>query len=263
MALRFLISLVVLVSLGCRSLPTGSPTPIHIVDTYVDRLDRAYVLYSDNSLSTRTIQDLPSYTYANNRLGRISSLDVSNPHKILAFYQDYQQIRILDNTLSEVSLVDLAQLGFNDVRAIARSNDNQLWIYDAARYTLTKVDEDGSERASSINLTELSLNDLNPVYLCEQANKVYMVDPAIGIVIFDNFGQYLRLLPIKALQRIFVDRDHIIYFSDGQMHAYNVQLLEEVKIKLPEIADTSYEAIIPTPTSFVLRYRDHIDWLAR
>ena len=234
-----------------------------MLDVQVDRLEKIYVLYSDNTLDINNNLGLPTYTFANNQKGRISSVDVSNPLKVLVFFKDFGIVSVLDNTLSDVSSIAMNEFGYDDVRTVAGSNDNNIWIYDAAQYRLIKIDNEGNELLASINLTELELNDLNPVDIVESGNKVYVVDEEIGIVVFDNFGQFIQLLPITGLREVFIDRDVILYQKGKDLVSYNPLLIDNTNVDLSEIKDTSYIKIIPTPTQFVLFYADRIERLER
>lgn len=234
-----------------------------MVDVQVDRLEKIYVLYSDNTLDITNNLGLPTYTFANNQKGRISSVDVSNPLKVLVFFKDFGIVTVLDNTLSDVASIAMNEFGYDDVRAVAGSNDNNIWIYDAAQYQLIKIDNDGNELLASINLTELELNDLNPIDIVESGNKVYVVDEEIGIVVFDNFGQYIKLLPIAGLQEVYIDREVILYQRGKELISYNPKLIKNKSVDLSEITDTSYLKVIPTPTQFVVFYPDRIERIAR
>ena len=47
-------------------------------------------------------------------LGKITSLDVTNPLKILVFYKDYNKIVFIDNMLAQSgNLIDLSAMGYD------------------------------------------------------------------------------------------------------------------------------------------------------
>lgn len=235
----------------------GQSTP-HIVNAYVDRLEQIYVWRTDNTISVRPRADVPDYVYANNRRGRISAVDINNPLKIIVYYRDYMELQILDNTLSEVSSLSLDQLAYDDVRAVTGSNDNNIWIYDAARYQLIKIGDNGEELLASINLTELRLNRLDPTDITEGNNRVYVTDPAIGIVVFDNLGQYIQTIPLRGVTEVYIDRQTVLYQLGRKLYGYNQRLLETTTLDLPEVADSSYIKIIPSPTKYLYVYPDTI-----
>lgn len=256
---RFMGRLYWIISLALASCTTTrSVTQRYILDAEVDRLERVYTLWSDNTISLRPIADVPDYIYANARRGTITDIDTNNPLKVLVYYRDFMEIQVLDNTLSEITALSLDQLAYDDVRAVASSNDNNIWIYDAARYQLIKMDDTGRELISSINLTELSLNDLDPTDIKEGGNRVYLTDPEIGIIVFDNLGQYISTLPIKGISEVWVDRQSIIYPQGKRLMAYQQSLLRDTEVTLPEAIDTSYRKIIPSPRHFTLMYNDTV-----
>lgn len=249
--------IICLVMTSCATITqVGQQRRVVNTDMQVDRLGRVYTVRSDNSvtLSGATLQT--SYLYADNRLGLISHVDVTNPMKILVFYPAYRRIVVLDNTLSEVSRIELDEALYEDVQAVAMANDNNIWIYDKARYQLIKVDEVGREVESSINLVELSLADLSPSAIKEVANLVYIADPDLGVVVFDNFAQYIKLLPIKGVTAVHADERQVYFLEGPKLYRYKDDIfaepLEEVRldndppfIKALPASDRSYYLLYP------------------
>ena len=243
-----------LISCGTSNLiaPNRAKT---IRDIAVDKLGKIYKIYSDNTLEVQQQGALPDYQYANNQWGPISSMDVTNPMKILLFYKNSSYIVLLDNTLSDLGFKSLTSLGYPDVTAVASSNDNHLWIYDAASYRLLKINIDGHIITSSVNMTEWNLHDMRPIHLVERDNKVYATDPNIGVLIFDNFGQYIRTIPIKALNRIYPSPPNFIYQKDRRLLVYDLTLFESRILELPDVPD-GYHQIIPSRYGYIWVYPD-------
>jgi outer membrane protein assembly factor BamB len=245
--------------MGCATTSdvVGAKT-VYNTDAYVDRLGRVYLLKSDNTIVVMPTTLQTSYVFANNRRGAISDVDVTNPLKIIVYYQPYREIVLLDNTLSEVREINLDRLGYEDVKTVAVANDNNIWIYDQARYQLIKIDEAGQEIETSINLTELGLSSLSPRDIKEAGNRVYVTDPETGIVIFDNFGQYIKTLPIKGVEAVYVRKGVLIYASGGDLYLYDDRLINAVSSPLDLTAYRPFVKAIPTATDCLIVYRDSV-----
>ena len=51
---------------------------------------------------------------------------------------------------------------------------------------------------------------------------------------FDAFGTYLKLIPIKAVYKISFSGDNMLYCRDGEAFTYQLNTLEEEPFVLPE-----------------------------
>jgi hypothetical protein len=63
-------------------------------------------------------------SYSNFQLGELTSVDISNPFKIVLFYKDFNTVVLVDNNLNET---DRVIFDFN-VSFVKKSNKNRLWV---------------------------------------------------------------------------------------------------------------------------------------
>lgn len=183
-------------------------------------------------------QDMKNYyEYSNKTFSNLTSIDVSNPQKILLFYSDFNTIIYLNNTLNEINRYNLVELGYNDITAAAKSNDNQTWIYDRYSYKLIKVNDNGKILLESNPLIDIGYGDLNPIKIIESNNIVYLLDSSKGILRFDNLGSFIDLVHLKDIDDLQVVKDDLLYLKDG--HVYMMQAVFESKYELEGI-DTPY-----------------------
>ena len=156
------------------------------------------------------------YTYSNNLLGKISSVDVSSPMKIIVYFRDFTKILILDNTLSPTStVIDLTQLNLEETSLVCRSYNNGMWYYNPLRFELIRKNKDLTTSNTSANLSNLLNKNIQPNFLVEHNNQVYLNDPKNGILVFDNFGTYIKTIPIYGLSTFQVKEKFIIYISEN------------------------------------------------
>ena len=77
------------------------------------------------------IKDNESFEYKNVSLGELTRVDFQNPLKIIAFYENFNAIVILDNQLNEIQKINLSE---NEIPIVATavgiSSQNRLWIYN-------------------------------------------------------------------------------------------------------------------------------------
>ena len=94
----------------------------------VDDFDNTFYI-QNNILYKNTSQG--TYTYANTQLGEISSVDITNPLKILVFFRDFNTVLLLDNRLNELTKpINFTTESFSKNIAFASmSSGNNLWLY--------------------------------------------------------------------------------------------------------------------------------------
>ena len=109
----------------------------------MDHLGNIYIVDDQNRLSKFDTTGLRMFNVVNNNLGEIHSIDVGNPFKIMTFYRDQQTILLLDNTLSEIQRIRIADWKLQDVTAACLSPDNALWLFDGTNKTLIKMEDSG------------------------------------------------------------------------------------------------------------------------
>ena len=63
--------------------------------------------------------------YSNFLYGNISSVDITNPLKIVVFYKDFNIVVLLDSQLNETDVIQLPY----DVSFAAKGTANHLWLF--------------------------------------------------------------------------------------------------------------------------------------
>ena len=119
---------------------------------------------------------------------------------------------VVDDTLAEIGRYE----GDFSILAVGSSRDNNLWIYDGLDYRLKKISSDNEVLLESNPLESYHQLDIQPNYVIENGNMVYLVQEHKGIVIFDNFGTFSRYIPLNA-SSIQVRDDLLSYVEDGKL----------------------------------------------
>jgi len=180
-------------TVNCQS-PTESYRHLFTIespatDFAVDNLQNVYLLTAENELVKYTSDGKEQYHYPNNTLGKIGTIDATNPFQIMLFFPDYQNVLLLDRTLGLTGQFNLFRLGLFEVTAVAMTSDNRLWVYDDVSFRLKKVSEDGEVSVESTDLSLALGRSIHPRFMMEKNQTVYMSDPAVGVLVFDVFGQ--------------------------------------------------------------------------
>jgi hypothetical protein len=198
---------------------------------------------TDNIGNIYTIKDdelikyLPSgkffERYSNLQLGNITSVDATNPLKILLYYRDFQQIVYLDNQLSKNSnIVSLQDLGFEQTDLVCASTNNSFWIFNKQNNELIRFNENSKKVVATGNLKQILQTNLNPNFLTEHNGFIYLNCPETGIYVFDIFGTFNKLISLKNLKKFQINESIIYYKKDSSLCSYNYKIFEESCKKL-------------------------------
>lgn len=189
-----------------------------------DRLGNIYYIDSKNGLN-KFEPSIKRYTrYADMRSGKISSIDVTNPLRIVVFYEGQSVAKFLDINLTEINSFDIrSNYSEGWISLVASSNNNGLWMYDNVNRKIIKLGEQFNTQFSSGDLYLVLSKKINPSLLIENSDELFLCDTTIGIFVFDLFGGYKRMLPAASeeyyniVQPAEHTKNYSIYFHSGSL----------------------------------------------
>jgi hypothetical protein len=175
------------------------------------------------------------YKYSNKTLGNIDFIDASNMLRLLVFYKNFLQIVFLDNTLSlSGEPISLDKIEFQQAQLACSSYNSCTWLYDQQNIELVRINQDFEKIVGTGNLSMLLNMSIQPNYLVEHDNKIYLNNPSTGILIFDIYGTYFKTIPIKNLQSFQPIADRIYFTAEKKIKSYNLKTTEEIEFEIPE-----------------------------
>ena len=219
----------------------------------VDNLNQIYALNPDNELFKYNSNAQEVFRFNNNRLGELSHIDASNPFNVLLFYSEFSNILILDRTLNLNVRLNLFDLNYSQVSAVGLANDNNVWIFDDLNFQLKKIDRKGNVIVTSDNLNFALNKPVRPNFILEKDQKVFVNDPEIGILVFDIFGQFEKVLDFKNLTHFQVFIEQLLYFKDGKLFSFNLKSLLEKPIKLPKSAESTDKILVQKNRMYLIK----------
>ncbi|MBW6482232.1 MAG: hypothetical protein K0B10_04140 [Vicingaceae bacterium] len=192
-----------------------------------------YYEISDVEIKKYSNKGKLQYTYSNNLLGEITSIDVFNPMKILVYFKEFTKIITLDNTLSPTSsIIDLTTLDIDETSLVCRSYNDGIWYYNPIRFELIRKNNELITTNKSAQLANLLNKNIQPNFLVEYNNQVYLNDPKVGILVFDNFGTYIKTLPIFGLTEFQVKEKYLLFVNEkNEIMTYDFFTLENLTYK--------------------------------
>ncbi len=203
-----------------------------------DKFGNIYLINDENEISKYNADFELEFKNSFNRYGDISYIDATNPQKILLYYQDYHYVVFLDNSLSEIKTLNLEELGYWDISAVAMGPDNFLWIYDPVNFKLVKIDDSGQVRSSTNELySDVFRNSNSKVRLYVDKNAIYLYNDG-QINVYNVFGQEEKVILLEHFDIQFYD-NFLIYSLDRTLYKHDLQLvkLTEEKEKILTLSD--------------------------
>lgn len=167
--------------------------------------------------------------YSNLKLGNITSVDATNPLKLLLYYRDFQQLIFVDNQLTENSEpISLENLGYEQTELVCASTNNSFWIYNKQNNELIRFNESSKKIASTGNLKQVLQVNLKPNFMREHNGFLFLNSPENGIFVFDMFGTFNRIIALKHLKRFDINSDILYFQKDSLFCSYNYKFFDEV-----------------------------------
>ncbi len=189
-------------------------------------------LVKDYSITQYTYQGKQIQTYSKSEYGNITSIDVSNPFRILLFYKDFNNLVFLDNRLAEISdHISLDELGITEANVVCSSATGGFWLFNTNTFQLEKYNskldllQSGTKMQGIINRTE------SPDFLTETGNYIYLGFKNKGVYLYDFYGTFIKFIPANYKSKLKVINDYIFYNSDS-LYRYNTKSFETRAINI-------------------------------
>jgi hypothetical protein len=192
-----------------------------IVDFSVDNLGNIYVINRDNQLKKLSPRG-DSLAVFNDvrRYGKIGSIDVTNPLKILVYYRDFTTIIELDRFLNLINTIDLRTQNILQAKAVGLAYDNNIWVFDELDAKLKRIADDGTLVDQSTDFRQLFDTVPDPVAVLDRDGLVYLYDTARGVYIFDHYGTLKTHLGFSGWKDFHVIGKNLLGRDDTKFYRY-------------------------------------------
>ena len=193
-----------------------------------DRLGNLYVV-KDNSISMYNKNGDSLRSFNSQRFGSVAHLDCTDPYQLLVFFRDYNMVLFLDNFLSENGeIVNLQSLGLDQVSLACHSREAGFWAFDQIRQRVLHLNDNFEITHQTVNFVQWFGHRLEPNYMVEYNNKLYLNVPETGIYVFDHFGTYLKTIALKDIENPQFLEDQINYLNTELAFChYNIKTFTE------------------------------------
>ena len=183
-----------------------------------------------------------TFSQSNKHWGQLSSIDASNPMKVLLFSENQQLISYVDNTLSkQQDFIDLNNHELSYVTLVATSGQpDKFWVFDQDNSKIALIARNVLQQQRIENIRGL-LGCQDVKQLIEKDNNLYLIDEQQGILKFDVYGTFVAKWEVKGINFIHIENE-LVYFAQSnallvmeleteKIHVYNFPIPGVLKIK--------------------------------
>jgi hypothetical protein len=152
-------------------------------------------------------------------LSNLTHIDASNALKIQLYYKELGKVLYIDNNISDFSsAISLNDFDLAQSTLVCASYDNGFWCYLPGSMSLYRYDQymNRTVDIESINRF-IKILDLEPTFMKEYSNVVYLYFPGYGLVLFDIFGAYVQTLPIQELRYPDIQSGELIHYKNDTL----------------------------------------------
>lgn len=193
----------------------------------VDDFDNLYFI-QENILYKKTASR--QFSYSNVDLGKLTSVHIQNPFKIVLFYADFNSAVILDNNLNELTerLDFTKETLFNNVNFVTGASQNNLWLFPDDNKLHLYDYQNNSEILQTQALTFYD-EKFVPLSLISSYKKVW-IHAENAILEFNEYGVFIKNYTLEKVDFIFPFQKGFIYGIDNSLYYHD--LLTSIPILL-------------------------------
>jgi len=154
-------------------------------------------------------------------LGEITSIDVSNPLRLLLFYKESNLLLYLDQNLAPIAdPIDLYTYSDNETQLCCNAASGGFWIYNSEDHQAFQISREGEMRNKSLLLSGYFKKSL-PSKMIEYHDALYFHIPHHGILILNKFGQFQQEIPLPGITDFCFDNQSLFFQKDRTWFSYN------------------------------------------
>ncbi len=190
----------------------------------IDGLKNMYFI-NNNILNKKSASE--SWQYKNISLGKITSVDIQNPLKIVLFYENFNTIVLLDNQLNEIKNINFSE---NNVPIIVGATgiaaQNKLWIYNSLSQQIGLFDYFKNTYrfitpSFQGNIKQYQ-SDFNTFYWIDEAKSGFSCDIFGKITDLGKIPDYDQIQVMSNISVLYKKNDLLYYYSLLDNKTYSI-----------------------------------------
>jgi len=138
--------------------------------------------------------------------------------RVFSFHKDLQQYRLINRNLSLHEDYNFPPSTVSFVEVATPSYDNNIWLFDQVDFSLKKIGITANRLISRTPLDQLINPDNYEILFCkEYQNRLFLSTREHGILIFDNFGNYIKTFEYKGISFFNFWEDSMYFLQEDQL----------------------------------------------
>jgi hypothetical protein len=192
------------------------------------------------------------HVYSPQKVAGASLIEAWPTIQIFLFQKDLQRFSLLDRFLADTK--QSANFNANEVgfaRAATIASDGQVWVFDESDFSLKKLNSSTHKVSLNVPLGLVLLaSNYNINYMREYQNLLFINDVQSGILVFDIFGNYKKVLPFSGLTQFGFYQNELYFLDKKAIHFFNLYTLTSRFIQLP--SELKFDFVLVFDTQAVL-----------
>ncbi|WP_298394390.1 hypothetical protein [Flavobacterium sp.] len=188
-------------------------------------------IYLKNNVLFKKI-DQSIIQYQNLGLGKITKVDITNPLKIIIFYEEFNSVIVLDNQLNEIQKIEFSRLEQPVLAsAIGISGQNKLWVFNSLSQQIGLYD-------LTTGIYENKSNPLNQPIAFYQTDfnyfhwidkdKIWYTATIFGRIITNGNVEVSSDLLLLPQNKILFSKDNKLFIRDRNINKlYEIEIVEK------------------------------------
>jgi hypothetical protein len=199
--------------------------------TAVDYIGNYYV-QNNNELWMFNRYDTLFRKFSIISLAEVTNIDASNALKIQLYYRELGKLLYIDNNISDLSTaISLNDMDLAQSTLVCASYDNGFWAYLPGTMSLYRYDQTMKRVVDIESISRFfNLSILEPTFMKEYSNTLYVFFPDYGLVVFDTFGAYVQTLPIRTLQYPDIQSGELIHYRNDSLFFQQLPLIAKTSV---------------------------------
>lgn len=170
--------------------------PFEPVSASIDRQGYLYFASVDGVIEKYSIEGELQYHFSPQKKATPSLLEAWQGLRVFVYYQGFQEYLFLNRFLTDSERYNLDRFDISQFNGLVTlSADNNLWLINSNNLILSKIDLNSGETLLENYLTlSLDSKQIKPAFIKEYQNLLFISDENLGILVFDNLGNYVETL---------------------------------------------------------------------
>lgn len=187
----------------------------------VDRLGNTWIIQENKVVCFDKALKLKG-DYSNIQLGNPTTIDVSNPFKVLIFYSLSQTMVFLNNTVSQIGEpIILPGNKVGEAALVCTSSNGGIWVFDRQGWEIKLFDQAISFTSFKV-VPEEELSNHKPVFLQEISGMLFVGFINKGLYMYDGYGNIQNIFHIDLPDQFFITDSSVLFCQNQQVLEYKL-----------------------------------------